>query len=91
MKCCYLTDELVGCGNEAEFTIHGADPYDITEACEAHVGALLGSPATGPLNESWSVMYAFPPPHLNRGEHVLTKDCWCSPSVVTVGVKENTE
>jgi len=36
--CCFI-----GCTAPAVFEIHNPpDPYDLTEACEAHVGALLG-------------------------------------------------
>jgi hypothetical protein len=39
--CCHMF-----CGNDAEFSIHGSSGHfeDVTEACEDHVGALLGTP-----------------------------------------------
>lgn len=53
MTCCWI-----GCGEEAEFEIQnvspGADYYDFTQACEVHVGALLGSNNESP-GVAWEV------------------------------------
>lgn len=62
---------IVDCGNDAEYAIYGESnhPDDNTHACEAHVGALLGTPVfagqtkegvpyewTKPENLSWTVV-----------------------------------
>jgi hypothetical protein len=46
------------CPNDAEFSIHGSSGHfeDVTEACEEHVGALLGTSAClEKPNEHWRV------------------------------------
>ena len=50
--CCFLE-----CGADAEFSIHGSTGFeDVTEACEEHVGALLGTPARAEIeNDHWTV------------------------------------
>ena len=51
--CCYLD-----CPNDAEFGIYGSSGHfeDVTEACEAHIGALLGTPTwLKKENEHWVV------------------------------------
>lgn len=51
--CCH-TD----CDKDAEFSIHGSSGHfeDVTESCEDHVGALLGTPTwLQKENESWSI------------------------------------
>jgi len=51
--CCAL-----GCSKDAGFSIHGSTGHfeDVTEACESHVGALLGTPAWLPKqNDHWLV------------------------------------
>ena len=63
--CCYIGRGRAGCTNKAEFeiwnTTSGADPYDVTDGCEEHVGFLLGSSSTnreGRITEatSWTVV-----------------------------------
>ena len=52
-SCC-----VIGCGNPAEFGIHGGSGHfeDATEACENHVGTLLGTPDwLEPDNKQWTV------------------------------------
>lgn len=52
IKCCY-----VGCGAEAEFTLYGSYVEDVTEACEFHVGFLLGTPVRASAeNVQWTVV-----------------------------------
>jgi len=52
--CCYD-----GCTKDAEFSIHGQHGFeDVTEACEAHVGALLallGYPLDVEAKGYWNV------------------------------------
>ncbi len=46
------------CTKAAEFSIHGSSGHfeDVTEACEGHVGVLLGTPIwLKAANESWTV------------------------------------
>ncbi len=50
--CCFIN-----CPKAAEFSIHGASGHfeDVTEACEDHIGALLGTPTwLEKENKSWS-------------------------------------
>jgi len=60
MPCCYLSDDGVQCENNAEFTIYGGShhPEDDSQACESHVGPLLGTPAwwKGSWNVTWEVV-----------------------------------
>ncbi len=50
--CCHIP-----CGELAEFDIYGETrPDDVTQACEAHVGALLGSPVGALENRRWVVV-----------------------------------
>lgn len=54
-QCC-----IMDCDKEADFEIYGESkhPDDATEACEDHVGALLGSPAwLKNQNQSWTVVF----------------------------------
>ena len=54
-KCCFLT-----CPLPATFTIYGQSdhPEDVTEACEDHVGSLLGTPDYLERdNISWRVVH----------------------------------
>lgn len=56
--CCYIEDaDHQRCETDAEFDIYGESgaPDDITQACEAHIGALLGSHPSGHQNRSWTV------------------------------------
>ena len=51
--CCYPD-----CPDNAEFSIHGSPGHfeDVTETCEAHVGAFLGTPTwLEKPNEYWLV------------------------------------
>ena len=54
LKCCHLE-----CNKDAEFTIRamgpGVDYFDITQACEQHVGSLLGSITETPADH-WVVL-----------------------------------
>lgn len=44
MTCCHIN-----CPEEADFEIYlPPDPYNVTQACETHVGALLGYPMNDP-------------------------------------------
>lgn len=57
--CCFLSDNKERCDHVAEFTIYGGSghPEDYTESCEAHVGALIGTPTwMEKENESWTVV-----------------------------------
>lgn len=47
------------CGKAAEFGIYGAagHPEDCTEACEDHVGALLGTPMWLPRTNTHWIIY----------------------------------
>jgi len=50
---------VIGCFNEPEFDIYGESghPEDSTQACESHVGVLLGTPEwLAKDNRSWSVV-----------------------------------
>lgn len=49
-RCCFLN-----CGDLAAFVIYGEHPDDYTNACEDHVGALLGTPVGHPDNCRWVV------------------------------------
>lgn len=49
----------VRCEQPAAYNIYGASQLleDNTQACEAHVGALLGTPVGAPMeNQSWTVV-----------------------------------
>lgn len=52
--CCHQ-----GCGKDAEFRIFGSSrlPDDVTEACQDHVGHLLGTPVGQvPESDAWTVV-----------------------------------
>mgnify|MGYP001576680925 CR=1 FL=1 len=58
-RCCAMTNGEQ-CDAPAEFAIYGesAHPDDNTESCEAHVGALLGSPLwLKKENSQWTVVF----------------------------------
>ena len=51
--CCTL-----GCPKDAEFFIHGSSGHfeDVTEACEDHIGVLLGTPTwLSKQNDHWLI------------------------------------
>lgn len=69
VTCCFIEGRFFGerlravyqslpCNRIAEFSIVGESgaPDDVTEACEEHVGALLGSAVGAKLNHSWTVV-----------------------------------
>jgi hypothetical protein len=58
--CCFL-----GCGKPADFRIEGQPEHfeDYTEACEAHLGALMGTPKWREKPDTHWLVYP-----LNRGE-----------------------
>lgn len=66
--CCFVSDEGKDCGKDAEFTVYGGSghPEDYTESCEAHLGAMLGTPSwLEKPDQSWTVVLL--PPAVSEG------------------------